>query len=68
MTLINDKFEETGLKKKKIAEKLDITTRTIHRWFNYDGIETIYTFMLLIKELNISRDEFINDYNKKKKV
>ena len=63
MNILQEKFQQTGLKQNFVAKKLDVTEKTIGRWINMEGIEFSVKFVEFLHMCNICPFEFLNVYH-----
>lgn len=68
MTLLQKKIEQKGLKQTWISEQLNISTRTLQSWLEYENTSQAEKFLKLIEMLGISIHEILEDMEKKKEV
>lgn len=66
MSILNDKIEECGIKKTKIAEKLNIDEKTLYNWINYKNIDQVIKFIKLTQLLDVEIVEVLEDIEKEK--
>ena len=66
MSILNDKIEECGIKKIKIAEKLNIDEKTLYNWINYKNIDQLIKFNKLTQLLDVEIVEVLEDIEKEK--
>jgi transcriptional regulator with XRE-family HTH domain len=64
MSVLQEKFRETGLKQNFAAKKLGVTEKTISRWMNMEGIDSSIKFIEFLYFCDVCPIEFFNNYQR----
>lgn len=64
MSLINDKYENKLFNQETIAKEISVSTATVSNWLKSVKIDKHINFIKFLKLLDISMDEFLEEYDK----
>ena len=62
MNYLQEKLHKTGYKQCFIADKLEITEKTLNNWLNLKGIDFSIKFLELLDICEIHQCDFLNTY------
>lgn len=62
LTYLKEEIKNQGYSIIGISKNLEIEYRTLQRWIKYENVEYVIKFLKLLKKLDITIDQFIEEY------